>query len=108
MRCVNACPQRAIETTHTFSTILIVVSVLIISPLLMAGLKYLSVVDLVNQSIFSRNLWSVIDAFVFLLFVFINYRILHFFMRYKIVNKMVTYSSLSKYMFWRRYKAPKY
>ncbi|OQX79136.1 MAG: hypothetical protein B6D61_04105 [Bacteroidetes bacterium 4484_249] len=108
MRCVNACPQRAIETTHTFSTVLIIISSLIISPLLIKGLKYFGAMDWINHSIIARNLWSIIDAGIFLLFVFISYRVLHFLMKYKIVNRIITYSSLSKYKFWRRYKPPKY
>lgn len=108
MRCVNACPQRAIETMHTFSGLSLLISSLIISPLLMAGLKHLNILDWVNQSVITRNLWSVIDAVIFLLFVFLSYRLLHFLMRYKIVDRIITYSSLSKYRFWRRYKVPKY
>ncbi len=108
MRCVNACPQRAIETTHAFSTALIIASSVIISPLLIAGLKYFGALDFVNQSVITENFWSIINAFIFLLFVFISYRILHFLMRYKFVNKIIAYTSLSKYKFWRRYKAPKH
>jgi hypothetical protein len=28
-------------------------------------------------------------------------------MRYRIVNRIVAYTSFSKYKFWKRYKAPK-
>ena len=107
MRCVNACDQRAIETMHTFSALLILISSLVISPLLIALLKYFGVWELVNRSVFTENIWSLTNAFIFLVFVFISYRILHFLMRYKLVNKIITYTSLSKYKFWRRYKAPK-
>jgi len=108
MRCVNACPQRAIETTHTFSITLLIVSSIIISPLLVTGLKHLGVMDWVNQSLITRNLWSIIDAIIYLFFVFVSYRILHFLMRYKFINKIIAYTSLSKYKFWRRYKPPKF
>lgn len=108
MRCVNACPERAIETTHTFSSILILISSLIISPLLVVGLKYLNFLGWVNQSTITRNLWTFVDTVIFLLFFFLSYRILHFLMRYKIVNKIIAHTSLSKYKFWRRYRAPKF
>ncbi len=107
MRCVNNCSQRAIETMHSYATLLIFISSLVISPLLIAMLKYIGAWDLVNKSIVTENIWLVIDAFIFLLFVFLTYRILHFLMRYKIFNNVITYTSLSKYKFWRRYKAPK-
>ncbi len=107
MRCVNACPQRAIETAHAFSISLLIISSLLISPVLLAGLKLLGLLELVNQSVFSRNVWSIVDWVIFLLFVFLSYRILHYLMRYKFINRLIAYSSLSKYKFWRRYKAPR-
>ena len=108
MRCVNACPKRAIETTHAFSSLLLLISSIVISPALIAGLKFFGVMDFVNRSVITENIWSIIDWLIFLLFVFISYRILHFLMRYKFVNKIIAYTSLSKYKFWRRYKAPKF
>jgi len=107
MRCINNCHVRAIETAHTFSALLLIISAFVISPLLIIILKYSGAWELFNHSIFTRNIWSIIDAFIFLLFVFLSYRILHFLMRYKFFNKIIAYSSLSKYKFWRRYKAPK-
>jgi Pyruvate/2-oxoacid:ferredoxin oxidoreductase delta subunit len=107
MRCVNACPKRAIETAHSFAITLLVISSLVISPLLMALLKQTNAWELVNQSIISQNIWSLIDAFIFLMFVFISYRILHYLMKFKPVNKIIEYTSLSRYKFWRRYRAPR-
>jgi len=106
MRCVNACPEKAIETTHAFSITLLILSSLIVSPLLVKGLKLLGVLDWINQSFIARNLWTLIDALIFLLFVFMSYGILHYFMRFKLINKIISYTSLSSYKFWRRYKAP--
>ena len=80
---------------------------LVISPLLIAMLKYFGAWKLINRSVITENIWSVINAFIFLIFVFISYRILHFLMRYKFVKKIITYTSFSKYKFCRRYKAPK-
>ena len=107
MRCVHSCHVRAIETTHSFSTSLILISSLVISPLLIAMLDHFGVWEWINRSVITENIWSLINAFIFLVFVFISYRILHFLMRYRIVNRIVAYTSLSKYKFWRRYMAPK-
>lgn len=107
MRCVNNCPQRAIETAQTFFGLLIFISFALIAPLLVAGLKLLGLFDLLNQTSISRNLLWIIFNLIYLLFVFISYRILHYLMRFKFVNKLITYSSLSTYKFWRRYKAPR-
>lgn len=108
MRCVNACPQRAIETTQTFSTILLLLSSLVVTPLLIGGLELLGIWELFTRNAFSEKTWSIINAVIFLLFVFISYRILHFLMKYKIINDLITYTSFSSYKFWRRYKAPKH
>lgn len=107
MRCVNACNQRAIETTHTFSATLLVISSLVISPFLITTLKYFGAWEFINQSVIMENMWSLMNAIIFLIFVFISYRILHFLMRYKFVNTIIAYTSFSKYKFWRRYKAPR-
>jgi Pyruvate/2-oxoacid:ferredoxin oxidoreductase delta subunit len=107
MRCINNCNQRAIETAHTFSISLLILSSLVVSPFLIAVLKYLNVWDLVNRSILTEKTWFLINTIIFLLFVFLSYRILHYLMRYKFFNRIIAYTSLSKYKFWRRYKVPK-
>jgi len=107
MRCVNICSERAIETTHTYTSILILISSLVISPLLIMMLKYVGLWEFIDRSVITENLWSLIDMVIFLVFVIVSYRVLHFLMRYKLVNKIITYTSLSSYTFWRRYRAPK-
>lgn len=107
MRCVNNCPQRAIETTHGYSALVVLISSLVISPLLLAGLKNLGAMDFFKQSFFTEKLLSLVDAFFFLVFVVLSYGVLHFLMRFKIVSRIIAYTSLSKFRFWRRYKAPK-
>jgi len=106
MGCVNACPERAIETTHAFAITLLILSSLVLSPLLLSGLKLLGILDWINQSFIARNLWTLIDALFFLLFVFMSYGILHYLMRFKFINRIIVFTSLSSYKFWRRYKAP--
>lgn len=107
MRCANICSQRAIETTQSFSIFLLVFSSLVISPLSIAILKLFGIWDLINQSAIAQNIWAIIDAAIFLSFVFISYRILHYLMRYKTFNNIISYTFLSSYKFWRRYRAPK-
>ncbi|NQU84174.1 MAG: 4Fe-4S binding protein [Mariniphaga sp.] len=107
MRCVNICPQRAIETAHSYVGILILISSFVISPFLISLLKSWGMLDFFDQSVITKNLWTVIYTIIFLVFVFISYGFLHFFMRFKVVNRIFAYTSLSKYKFWRRYKAPK-
>jgi len=104
MRCINACPKRAIEVTHTFSIGLLVLSMIVLMP---------AVIFLFDELKLYRadSPWLIIEFFhilkwiIFIIFFFITYRILHYLMRFKWVNKIVAYTSLSKYKFWRRYHA---
>ena len=107
MHCMNHCPERAIETTFGFTAILwwMAFSVLPVSLL-----KFILDLNLFNSNDF---IWltKLIYYFVLigggLLIVFLSYRFLHFLMRFKLFNKIITYTSLTKYRFWRRYKIPK-
>jgi len=107
MRCVNNCPQRAIETMHAFATGMILISLLIISPALTLLLGYLGAWKYFGSSFFTGQMWSLIYSLIYLIIIFISYGILHYLMRFRLVNKIITYTSLSTYRFWRRYKPPK-
>ncbi|RLD36059.1 MAG: hypothetical protein DRI74_09750, partial [Bacteroidetes bacterium] len=39
--------------------------------------------------------------------IFASYKLLHKLLRFKIVNSIVKYTSLTKYKFWRRYRGQK-
>lgn len=106
MRCINNCPQRAIETAHGFSILIFFIASGLIIPLLYSQLKdyYLTGSE---SSTVSGYFLSILEWVVFLLIVFVGYRLLHFFMKFKTFNKIVTYASLSKFKFWRRYHSPK-
>ena len=108
MRCVNSCPQRAIETTHGFSGLIVVVVYVLLIPFIIYILKYYDILDIEKQSKLFDQGWLLITTSIFILLFFLSYRALHFLMKYKIVNRIITYSSLSKYKFWRRYKPPEY
>ena len=108
MRCVNICPHRAIETAHGFSGLIVVVVYVLLMPFIISILKYYDILDVEKQSKLFEQGWFLITTIILILLIFLSYRILHFFMKYKIVNRIITYSSLSKYKFWRRYKPPEY
>ncbi len=107
MHCINTCPQRAIETAHGFLTIIILVFSMLVSPLLLKILKATNLYAFFFQSWVTERLLIIIDAALFLALIFISYGILHILLKNKWINRITAYSSLSKYQFWRRYKAPK-
>ena len=106
MRCVNACPKRAIETSHSYSGLLVVISSLVLTPLVAKGLSTLGIMDWINKSALTGILLFILNSAIFVLFVFLGYHFLHYMMRFTLVNKIITYTSFSKYKFWRRYKPP--
>lgn len=107
MRCANICPARAIETTHAVSISLFVIASVVLSPLLAKGFKEIGIYEFLNQNGWTKGLISIAEWITYLAFFIISYGILHYFMRFKIFAQLITYTSLSKYKFWRRYKLPK-
>ena len=100
MRCMSNCPKKAIETAHGF--------ILLVTLLFQFGL-----VGAINyffpEAIASINpfLYEWILQFIlFLCFLMICYRIMHFLKKFHWFNQLMVYTSLTYYKFWgRRYKA---
>lgn len=107
MRCINNCPQRAIETAHGFVALILYVAYGLAIPAIFLMLKKYQISEPNEPSVFLGYLWSIFEWLIFIIIVFIGYRILYYFMQFKSLNRIVTYSSLSKYKFWRRYHSPK-
>ena len=103
MRCMNNCPQRAIETPHGFVTLVWWIAFSILPVLI---LKFIS--DNVNANHFTKDIiyYALFIIFSFVL-IFGSYCIIHLLMKFHPLNKIIKYTSLTSYKFWRRYKAPK-
>lgn len=102
MRCMSNCPKRAIETAHG-SIILITV----LSSLLLSGVFYYYFGQLFFD-IEHTFLGFIIESALFLCILAVWYRLLHYAMQFKFVERLVVYTSLTKYKFWgRRYRALK-
>jgi ferredoxin len=102
MHCMSSCPKRAIETAH--GSVLVIA---VLSSLVFTGLFY-DYFELLFFDIEHTFLGFVLESALFLGILAVWYRLLHFAMRFRIVERMVVYTSLTKYKFWgRRYKALK-
>ena len=101
MRCMNSCPQRAIQTPHLF--------VVVLWWFLFSILPLFAMKELVDfNPVFSEYYNLFFNGFVFITGIpiaFFSYRIFHFLMKFRIFNWIFTYTSLTKYKFWRRYFA---
>lgn len=103
MHCMNVCPQRAIQTPHLF---VVVLWWLIFSVIPMFIIKEL----VKTNSVFSDYFNLIFNVFILisgLPIVFFSYRILHFLMQFRFFSWLITFTSLTKFKFWRRYFAPK-
>ena len=104
MKCMNSCPERAIETAHGFTFFIwwLILSVLttFLTNLLLKADSVKNNVNILSESLIF-NLSSIALSF---LTVFLAYKILHFLLHYRFFNRIFTYTSFTKYRFWRRYK----
>jgi Pyruvate/2-oxoacid:ferredoxin oxidoreductase delta subunit len=91
MKCMSNCPKKAIETGHGY---IIGYSLIFSFLILVLFYKYF------NQYLFpieNSLLKFVVESVLFLLMLAIWYRIVHWSMRFKIVEKIIVFSSFTKY-----------
>jgi hypothetical protein len=107
MKCMNYCPQRAIETAHSLVFVLLFALIIFINPYLSAKVTSFVTLWLYGSRIAFESIYFVVQWSVALALFFIGYKLLHYLMRFPGINKMITYTSLTTWKFWRRYKIPK-
>ena len=105
MRCMNICPKRAIETPHSFAIVMVYLVWSLIPASLLAWMVREGLPGMDNPLLFELAWWILAIAGSFFLF-YVGYRLLHFLMRYRIVNRFISITSLTHYRFWRRYRIP--
>jgi ferredoxin len=103
MKCVGNCPEKAIETGHGFIFIFsLFFYTVFIGIFYNFVYKYLGIIE-------NEYLKFILESVLFLGMILISYRIVHYLMRFKIIDNIVRYTSLTKYKFWgKKYKALKY
>lgn len=107
MRCMNYCPQRAIETAHSFVFLLLAAFIIFINPYF-GELSKDIVSRWFNSSHFVYEVLFFTLKWASMLFAFWGgYKVLHYIMRYPAINKIITYTTFSRWAFWRRYHIPK-
>ena len=103
MHCMNVCPKRAIQSPHLFVlplwwAVMFVIPVSIVRFLSTPG-------DFISKH-FDLFIWITLFIIAFPI-IFGSYRILHFLMKFRFFSWLITYTSLTKFRFWRRYFAPR-
>lgn len=107
MQCMNICPERAIETSHGYG----IAAYYFITSFLIIKIYKLLAINSFLDCIFPVWLSNIFEFFidsalmVFLFFAF--YRIMHFLLRFRFFERLIVYTSLTKWKFWRRFKIVK-
>lgn len=101
MQCMSLCPKRAIETGHGFVLGIILIYSLLM-PLVYQGM------ETYFFKLKSELLQFLFETGVYLMLIAVLYRLLHFAIRFKFIERLVVYTSLTKFRFWgKRYRALK-
>lgn len=102
MKCVGNCPKNAIEAAHGS---IAVISIIFSSLVMVWFYKYF---ELFFFQITNPVLDFILKWGVFFLLLLGWYRLTHFLLRFKFFERLMVYTSLTKYKFWgKRYKALK-
>jgi ferredoxin len=102
MKCMNYCPKRAIETAHGFYF-----GILYLGNLAQTIWFWGSIERIIGP--LPDNLWwnaleFTINCAVALIFFYLGYRLIHYLSGNKYFARLVQYTSLTTWRFWRRYK----
>lgn len=102
MHCISHCPSRAIETAHGFIIGIVVIFYAFISGYLFKFFsEYLFPLD-------NPVLKFALESAAVIILLFAGYRFIHLLMGFKIFERLIVLTSLTKYKFWgKRYKAIK-
>jgi Pyruvate/2-oxoacid:ferredoxin oxidoreductase delta subunit len=101
MHCMSNCPRKAIQTAHGF-----IIGLVILNSFL-TGIFY-ELWDSHFIQIESGFVRFIIEQLLFIILLLICHRLIHYAMRFRIIERFMVYTSLTKYRFWGpRYKALK-
>lgn len=103
MKCMNTCPERAIETAHGF---FIGTIVLIKSVILYFIYSKLHIYDIISSYLpkqVSELVINIVNVAIYFVVFMASYFVLHYLMRIKLIERLVVFTSLTKFKFWRRY-----
>jgi Pyruvate/2-oxoacid:ferredoxin oxidoreductase delta subunit len=108
MHCLNLCPHRAIETAHGYLFLLWWLAFSYIPYIIMKMLVKTGLISLAFYNRYIDLIFYSIMTIVALVIIFYGYNVLHWLLQFKLMNKIITYTSLTHYKWWRRYRLGKH
>jgi ferredoxin len=106
MKCMNYCPERAIETAHFMFFLVLILLTVLINPFISEKVHYLVSLWIGNSLTAFEFIYFIARWSITILSYFLGYKLLHYLMGFPKINKILTYTSLTTWKFWRRYKIP--
>lgn len=107
MRCVNQCPERAIETPQGFAAFIWYLGTVAGSFIFSSWLLKNNIIWVQNSNWWAETIASLLVSILIVIFIFAAYSVLHYLMHFKWINRIVAYTSLTKFKWWRRYRPNK-
>lgn len=107
MKCMNNCTERAIETSHGYFALMWYLAASFVIPFILFEVLGGHIFGLDKHSVVNEILFTLIDWSLWLTVIILGYEIMHRLLRVKFINKLIRYTSLTTFKFWRRYKAPR-
>ena len=107
MKCMNYCPLRAIETAHSMVFLILAGLVVVVNPFLSTKVAILltNCFHCYSGAAF-ETLYFLVQWSVALILFYVGYSIVHYLMQFPRINRVITYTSLTTWKFWRRYRIP--
>lgn len=107
MKCMNQCPERAIETVHGLTFLLWWLAFSVVPWAIIHWMVNHGWINISFNSSLMTLIYYGVMIITGLTIIFTGYKMLHFLLRFKFFNYLFTYTSLTKFRFWRRYHAPR-
>jgi Pyruvate/2-oxoacid:ferredoxin oxidoreductase delta subunit len=104
MHCMNTCRERAIETAHGYIIGMLILLSTVIQSLVYGWLVTFNIYWFAEDAKFGSITRLILNSVITIIAMIISYRIIHYLRRWKVFELLITYTSLTFYKFWGRYK----
>jgi uncharacterized paraquat-inducible protein A len=104
MRCLNRCPERAIEAAHGMA---VGFYFLIVAANTWIAIRFADIIGISPDATWWRIVTQMSSLLLTIVIPAFLYIIMHYAMQFKPLNDLVRFTSLTSLRFWRRYNPAK-
>jgi len=103
---MNYCPQLAIETPHAFTAFIWWTAYTLLPGFVLYLVHKFDIFGVSENANWTIPIQYFVELVLGTALIFGAYKLLHILLRFSFVNKIITFTSLTSYKWWRRYRAP--